>query len=124
MVIYKITNTINNKVYIGKDEKNDPNYFGSGKLIKRAIKKHGISKFTKEIIETCENREQLIEREGYFVRNNICINKHIPGRTQKEYDIQIVTCECGVKLRKRCIYKHKKSKKHLDLISNSTLASI
>ena len=33
MIIYKTTNLINGKIYIGKDEKNTPNYIGSGLLI-------------------------------------------------------------------------------------------
>ena len=39
MVIYKITNSVNNKVYIGKTICDKDDYFGSGVLIKRAIKK-------------------------------------------------------------------------------------
>ena len=45
MQIYKITNLINNKIYIGKDTTSDPNYFGSGLLIRRAIKKIWYRKF-------------------------------------------------------------------------------
>jgi len=41
MVIYKITNLINNKFYIGQDIKNNPKYLGSGNLIISAIKKYG-----------------------------------------------------------------------------------
>ena len=33
----------------------------------------------------CENRKQLCEREGWYIRNNDCINKNIAGRTYKEY---------------------------------------
>ena len=47
MEIYKITNLINNKIYIGKDTTSDPNYFGSGLLINRAFKKYGKENFTK-----------------------------------------------------------------------------
>lgn len=68
MVIYKTTNLINNKIYIGKDEKNNPNYFGSGKLLKKAINKYGIDNFKKEIIETCENREILNLREKFWIK--------------------------------------------------------
>lgn len=37
MVIYKTTNLINGKVYIGKDSNDDPKYLGSGKILKLAI---------------------------------------------------------------------------------------
>tara|TARA_B100001093_G_scaffold387472_1_gene373469 strand:- start:152 stop:1006 length:855 start_codon:yes stop_codon:yes gene_type:complete len=33
----------------------------------------------------CENKEQLYARERYCIENNECINKHIPGRTGKEW---------------------------------------
>lgn len=39
MIIYKTTNLINNKVYIGKDSKNKPSYYGGGILLKKSIKK-------------------------------------------------------------------------------------
>jgi len=40
-----------------------------------------------ELIENypCCNREELLKREGYFIRKINCINKVIPGRTKKEY---------------------------------------
>lgn len=41
MIIYKTTNLINSIIYIGLDTKNNPNYFGSGLHLKRAVKKHG-----------------------------------------------------------------------------------
>lgn len=67
MVIYITENLINGKKYIGKDTKNKPYYLGSGKLLKKAINKYGIDNFKKTIIETCENREQLSEREKYWI---------------------------------------------------------
>jgi hypothetical protein len=33
----------------------------------------------------CENKEQLHAREGYYIRNNECVNKCIPGRGYKQY---------------------------------------
>lgn len=52
MIIYKITNNLNGKTYIGMDAANNPSYFGSGVAIKQAIKKYGKKNFNKEILET------------------------------------------------------------------------
>lgn len=40
-----------------------------------------------DLIETfpCNNREELISREGFYIRKENCVNKITPGRTQKEY---------------------------------------
>ena len=51
MIIYKTTNLVNGKIYIGKDKNNNPSYLGSGKILKLAIKKYGKENFTKETIE-------------------------------------------------------------------------
>lgn len=67
MVIYKTTNLLNGKFYIGKDEKNNPEYLGSGKILKLAINKNGKENFNKEILESCETREELNEREIYWI---------------------------------------------------------
>jgi group I intron endonuclease len=67
MVIYKTTNLINNKIYIGQDSKNNPNYLGSGLLLKKAIKKYGKDNFTKEILEHCYSKEELDTQEQYWI---------------------------------------------------------
>jgi len=86
MYIYKITNTINSKVYIGMTTKDSDSYFGSGVIISKAIKKYGREHFIKEIIETCENIEQLQIRERYWISyyksilNDSCYNVHEGGK--------------------------------------------
>jgi group I intron endonuclease len=68
MYIYKITNKINQKIYIGKHASKRKNYWGSGKKIKLAIKKYGKENFNKEIIETCDDEEQLSNREVFWIK--------------------------------------------------------
>jgi group I intron endonuclease len=67
MVIYKTTNLINGKQYIGRDSHNNPNYLGSGTLLKNAIKRYGKENFKKEIIEECTSFQHLIKREEYWL---------------------------------------------------------
>jgi group I intron endonuclease len=68
MVVYLITNLINNKKYIGMDTKNNPNYLGSGSLIMKAVKKYGRENFKKEILEICFTINELEKRETYWIK--------------------------------------------------------
>ena len=68
MIIYKTINLINGKFYVGKDTHNNPNYYGSGKRLKLAIQKYGLENFKKEIIEICDNLQQLNERERFWIK--------------------------------------------------------
>lgn len=72
--IYKITNTINNKIYIGKHETHDLNdgYMGSGKLIRAAISKYGIENFQKEILYQFGNRDEMNAKEAELVTEEFC----------------------------------------------------
>jgi len=40
-----------------------------------------------ELVENypCRAKDELLAREGYFIRNNKCLNKIVAGRTQKQY---------------------------------------
>lgn len=67
--IYKTTNTSNNKIYIGVHKTDNPNdeYLGSGKWIKRAIKKYGKDKFIKEILYEYDNKKDAYLKESQIV---------------------------------------------------------
>jgi len=67
MVIYKTTNKLNGKWYIGKDANNRTHYLGSGKAITAAIKKYGPSNFEKTILEECNSLVSLSLQEKYWI---------------------------------------------------------
>lgn len=70
--LYKITNLLNNKIYVGvhSSNKENDNYMGSGVGIKNAIKKYGVKNFKKEIIEYFENAVDMINREKEIVNED------------------------------------------------------
>ena len=49
--------------------------------------KVGLENCKIELVETfeCKSKEELHQREAYYIRNNECVNKVNPGRIHKEY---------------------------------------
>lgn len=76
MIIYEIKNKINGKSYIGQHSSDElHSYWGSGKLIKKAIEKYGIENFERIILERCSTKDELNEREKYWIKEkNSLIN--------------------------------------------------
>jgi len=75
MVVYKTTNLVNGKSYIGKDSKNNPNYLGSGILLKKAIEKYGKENFIKEVLQECLTIEDLNKAEKWWIeKEDACKN--------------------------------------------------
>lgn len=69
MIIYEIKNKINGKSYIGQHSSDElETYWGSGKLIRKAIEKYGIENFERTILERCSNKNELNEREKYWIK--------------------------------------------------------
>ena len=155
--IYKITNEdMPGLVYYGSTICNLNKRLGNHKYdIKRSNNSSKIlfntENYKIELVELypCENRKELCEREGWYIRNNDCINKNISGRTTKEYQKENselykeyqkeygkeyynlnkniinekakekVKCECGSVFSKKHMARHKRSKKHLAYSSSS-----
>jgi hypothetical protein len=67
--VYKTTNQVNGKFYIGTHKTVDLNddYIGSGKYLKYAIEKHGIENFKKEILFVFDNPEEMFAKEAEIV---------------------------------------------------------
>jgi group I intron endonuclease len=84
--LYKTTNTINQKFYIGMHSTDnlDDQYLGSGKYLRNSIKKYGRDKFKIEFLEFFESRKSLIEREEFivnsdFIKDPLCMNLRTGG---------------------------------------------
>lgn len=63
--VYKTTNLINKKIYIGRhmSHKYDKWYFGSGAKIRAALPKYGEENFSNEVLYWCYSEDELNERE-------------------------------------------------------------
>jgi hypothetical protein len=72
MIVYKTTNLLNGKIYVGQDSKNNPNYLGSGVYIGNAIQKHGKKNFRKEILCECSTKVELDEKERFWIKELDC----------------------------------------------------
>lgn len=85
--VYKITNMLDNKEYIGIHRTLDihDNYMGSGVYIRRAIRKYGIENFKKETLFVFDNETDMFNKEielvnEEYVKSNLTYNMTIGGR--------------------------------------------
>lgn len=94
MIIYKVTNKINGKIYIGQTtanlEKRRSQHLYDSKtnryksIFHRALRKYGVDCFTWSIIETCNTYEELDEMEFHYIMQydshingyNMCVNTY------------------------------------------------
>lgn len=79
--LYKTTNMINNKFYVGMHSTDDleDGYLGSGKRLRYSIRKHGKENFVKEILSFFKDRKDLIDAEiemvnDELIKNEQCMN--------------------------------------------------
>ena len=99
--IYKITDMAYTECYVGstvqplckrmawhrrdyQQHKRDKTKFVSSYAL---FDKYGIENCKIELIEDfpCESKEQLSKREGHHIRNEVCVNKCIAGRSDLDY---------------------------------------
>lgn len=85
-IIYKITNKLNNKIYIGKHicKSIYDCYMGSSIHLLNDIKKYGKENFHKDILFECQNEKELNEKELQivnrdFVQRSDTYNRQIGG---------------------------------------------
>lgn len=97
MLIYKITNKINNKCYIGSTNdferrkyehiisSTSPNYTSYNYPLQKAFRKYGIDNFTFEVLETDISLEEIANKEhDYIIKYNCLANNHL-GYNQTLY---------------------------------------
>lgn len=85
--LYKTTNMINGRYYVGMHSTSnlEDGYLGSGKKLRHALNKYGKENFSKEILSYYENREELIKGEIEMITETLindvnCMNIMLGGR--------------------------------------------
>ena len=110
MIIYKMTNKVNGKVYIGQttrelDERTKEHIRHNEIIVDKAIQKYGIENFTVEQIDLAVNIDELNQKEMYWIEHYDCI-------TPKGYN----QCYGG---NNTCGYHHKEESKQKMSIKKS-----
>lgn len=131
-IVYKTTNLVNQKIYIGQHSTENLNdgYLGSGVLLQKAIKKYGRQNFIRETLEFC-SEDNLSEKElewiikleavkiGYNLSENLIPgvqwekgripwNKGLPKEQQPRYQMPLSkeSIERLKETKKKRPYKH------------------
>lgn len=129
--IYKLSNNVNDKIYIGSTTRENINLRlieHKSKYRKFLIAKHDHFRSSYLIFENCDidnvkieiieefhydNINELYERERYHIfKNSNCVNMYIPLRDEKKYNIKI-QCSCGKIIKNHHMRNHIKSKFHI-----------
>lgn len=103
--IYKITNKLDGKFYIGshKTKNLDDNYMGSGKYLKYAQEKYGIDNFEKEILFIFETPKDMYDKEAElvneeFIATENTYNLKVGGFGGWYYTNQNITADMRIKI--------------------------
>lgn len=107
--VYKTTNLVNGKIYIGVHKQSKPKdyYIGSGAYFKRAYKKYGRDNFSKEILFVYNSSSEAYSKEAELVTEEF-VSKNdnynlIPGgiggpgkKLSKEHIQAIIESKIGI----------------------------
>lgn len=119
-IVYKTTNLVNGKIYIGAHRTKNIGdaYIGSGILFLKALKKYGYENFKKEILYVYQSEDEMFAKEAElvteeFVSLDTNYNIELGGRglvgrsksIRKRISASVSVCKQGKKLSE----SHKKS---------------
>lgn len=99
MIVYKIENLINGKIYVGQTKKSlekriEQHKHNKKSCIGKAIQEYGFENFHSEVIENCDSAEKLNEREKFWIKELNCkfpngYNKSDGGEGIRKFSLKI-----------------------------------
>ena len=138
MIIYKITNLINNKIYIGQTirslEVRIKAHTHAKSYIGKALRKYGLENFKIEVIDTASSADDLNSKEKYWIETYNTISPSgynlkeggVQGRLSKESIEKISKTLTGRKVPlevvKKVSEKRKKTVYKIDKKTNEVIA--
>lgn len=71
--VYRTTNLVNGKFYIGVHKTKNPNdsYLGSGSAFRKAVDKYGSENFKKEVLFIFDNEQDMLSKEKELVTEEV-----------------------------------------------------
>lgn len=109
-IVYKITNQLDGKIYVGSHKTTQLNddYMGSGRYLLAAQKKYGIENFTKEFLFVFDNPGEMYAKEAEIVNAEFLI-------TENTYNLKVggmggfdyINANCDLKERNKRINSNK-----------------
>lgn len=101
-VVYKITNLIDDKIYVGRYKYGRyptfERYWGSNTHLKRAIEAHGLENFKKEILQKAYSNEELNALEIYWIAELHATDSEIGYNWNAGGDCGTTSIEVGRKI--------------------------
>ena len=111
-VVYKITNQINGKIYVGITQQELSRRMASHRradtVIGKAIRKYGWENFSVEVLEECDTKEQLQEREIFWIATLNCKTPNGYNRSDGGEGATGVECKSETRARFSALHKGKK----------------